>query len=138
MNPPTVTSRPSDEWRSDMTKVLVVDDEKNIRRLYESELKREGYEVETAESAEEALERIEDGPPDLVVLDIRLEGMDGIDCLRTIMERRRDLPVILNSAYSTYKQDFASWMADAYVVKSADLTELKAKIREVLEKRGRV
>lgn len=120
-----------------MTKLLVVDDEKNIRRLYESELRREGYEVETAESAEEALELIENDPPDLVVLDIRLEGMDGIDCLRTIMERRRDLPVILNSAYSTYKQDFASWMADAYVVKSADLTELKDKIREVLEKRGR-
>lgn len=120
-----------------MTKLLVVDDEKNIRRLYESELKREGYEVETAESAEEALELIEKSPPDLVVLDIRLEGMDGIDCLRTIMEKRRDLPVILNSAYSTYKQDFASWMADAYVVKSADLSELKQKVREVLTKRGR-
>jgi DNA-binding NtrC family response regulator len=121
-----------------MTRLLVVDDEKNIRRLYESELKREGYEVETAESAEDALELIEKSPPDLVVLDIRLEGMDGIDCLRTIMEKRRDLPVILNSAYSTYKQDFASWMADAYVVKSADLTELKQKVREVLAKRGRV
>jgi DNA-binding NtrC family response regulator len=121
-----------------MTKLLVVDDERNIRRLYESELKREGYDVETAESAEDALELIEKSPPDLVVLDIRLEGMDGIDCLRTIMEKRRDLPVILNSAYSTYKQDFASWMADAYVVKSADLTELKQKVREVLAKRGRV
>lgn len=120
-----------------MTKLLVVDDERNIRRLYESELKREGYEVETAESAEEALELIEKSSPDLVVLDIRLEGMDGIDCLRTIMEKRRDLPVILNSAYSTYKQDFASWMADAYVVKSADLTELKQTVREVLAKRGR-
>ena len=108
-----------------MSKVLVVDDEKNVRRLYEAELSKEGYEVETAESAEEALEAIEKAPPDLVVLDIRLEGMDGIDCLRTIMEKRRDLPVILNSAYSTYKQDFASWMADAYVVKSSDLTELK-------------
>lgn len=120
-----------------MTKLLVVDDEKNIRKLYETELTREGYQVTTAESAEEALDLIEKAPPDLVVLDIRLEGMDGIDCLRTIMEKRRDLPVILNSAYSTYKQDFASWMADAYVVKSADLTELKTKIREVLGKRGR-
>ena len=120
-----------------MTKLLVVDDEKNIRKLYESELKREGYDVETAESAEDALELIEKSPPDLVVLDIRLEGMDGIDCLRTIMETRRDLPVILNSAYSTYKQDFASWMADAYVVKSSDLTELKEKIKEVLTKRGK-
>ncbi|MBM3307685.1 MAG: response regulator [Candidatus Eisenbacteria bacterium] len=120
-----------------MTKLLVVDDEKNIRRLYESELKQEGYEVDTAESAEDALKLIAKSPPDLVILDIRLDGMDGIDCLRTIMEKRRDLPVILNSAYSTYKQDFASWMADAYVVKSADLTELKQKVREVLAKRGR-
>ena len=120
-----------------MTKLLVVDDEKNIRKLYESELKRVGYEVVTAESAEEALEMMEGDPPDLVVLDIRLEGMDGIDCLRTIMEKRRDLPVILNSAYLTYKQDFASWMADAYVVKSSDLTELKDTIEQVLEKRKR-
>ncbi len=121
-----------------MTKLLVVDDERNIRKLYESELTRAGYEVETAESAEEALEMIAKAPPDLVVLDIRLDGMDGIDCLRTIMETRRDLPVVLNSAYSTYKQDFASWMADAYVVKSADLTELKTKIKEVLESRGKL
>ncbi len=121
-----------------MTKILVVDDEKNIRRLYETELKREGYEVMTAESAEDALELMEESDPDLVVLDIRLEGMDGIDCLRSIMEKRRDLPVVLNSAYSTYKQDFASWMADAYVVKSADLTELKDTIKTVLEKRGKV
>jgi len=120
-----------------MTKLLVVDDEKNIRRLYETELTGAGYDVSTAESAEEALEMIEKEPPDLVILDIRLEGMDGIDCLRTIMEKRRDLPVILNSAYSTYKQDFASWMADAYVVKSADLSELKGTIEEVLEKRGK-
>ncbi len=120
-----------------MTKLLVVDDEKNIRKLYESELKREGYDVTSVESAEEALDQIERETPDLVVLDIRLDGMDGIDCLRTIMEKRRDLPVILNSAYSTYKQDFASWMADAYVVKSADLTELKDKIKEVLTARGK-
>ena len=120
-----------------MTKLLVVDDEKNIRKLYETELGREGYEVTTVESSEEALSLMEQELPDLVVLDIRLEGMDGIDCLRTLMEKRRDLPVILNSAYSTYKQDFASWMADAYVVKSSDLTELKDTIREVLANRGK-
>jgi len=118
-------------------KILVVDDEKNIRKLYETELRKEGYEITTAESGEEALEKIEKDDVDLVVLDIRLEGMDGIDCLRTIMEKRRDLPVVLNSAYSTYKQDFASWMADAYVVKSSDLTELKDTIKKVLVARGK-
>jgi DNA-binding NtrC family response regulator len=118
-------------------KILVVDDEKNIRKLYETELRKDGYEIVTAESGEEALEKIEKDDVDLVVLDIRLEGMDGIDCLRTIMEKRRDLPVVLNSAYSTYKQDFASWMADAYVVKSSDLTELKDTIKKVLVARGK-
>jgi len=118
-------------------KILVVDDEKNIRKLYETELRKEGYEIATAESGEEALDKIENDDIDLVVLDIRLEGMDGIDCLRTIMEKRRDLPVVLNSAYSTYKQDFASWMADAYVVKSSDLTELKDTIKDVLVARGK-
>jgi DNA-binding response OmpR family regulator len=118
-------------------KILVVDDEKNIRKLYENELRKEGYDVVTAESGEEALALLDENDIDLVVLDIRLEGMDGIDCLRTIVEKRRDLPVVLNSAYSTYKQDFASWMADAYVVKSSDLTELKDTIKEVLVARGK-
>ena len=118
--------------------VLVIDDEQGMRDMLAYELSQEGFDVVTAESAEEALAALEQCDPDLVVLDIRLEGMDGIDCLRSIMETRRDLPVILNSAYSTYKQDFASWMADAYVVKSSDLTELKGVVDEVLKKRGRV
>ncbi len=58
--------------------------------------------------------------------------MDGIEALGKMVERFKDIPVILNTAYSSYKEDFRSWAAEGYVVKSSDLTELKHKIKEVL------
>jgi DNA-binding response OmpR family regulator len=114
------------------SKILVVDDEENIRRLYKAELAADGYEVLTADSGESAVEAIEDHAPHLVVLDIRMSGSDGLDVLGTIKARSRETPVVLNSAFSMYKNDFKSWLADAYVVKSSDLSELKLKIRELL------
>lgn len=69
-----------------------------------------------------------------MVLDIAMPGMDGIEALGRILGQDNTLPVILNTAYSSYKDNFMSWSADAYVVKSSDLTELKAEIRKALEK----
>lgn len=115
-----------------MTKILVVDDEKNIRSLYEKELQEEGYEVVLASTAREALERFVADRPSLVVLDIRMPGMDGLEALGKLLAEDPKVPVILNSAYSSYKDNFLSWSADAYVVKSADLTELKATIKRLL------
>ncbi|MCH7921418.1 MAG: response regulator [Nitrospinae bacterium] len=115
-----------------MKRILVVDDEENIRLLYEEELAEEGYEVSVAASAEEALAQIEAHRPDLITLDIRMPGVDGIEFLRLLRERDRDLPVIIVTAYGEYKQDFSVWASDAYVVKSADLDELKAVVRKVL------
>ena len=63
-----------------------------------------------------------------------MPGMDGIEALGRILGQDNTLPVILNTAYSSYKDNFMSWSADAYVVKSSDLTELKAEIRKALEK----
>jgi len=113
-------------------RILVVDDEENIRQLYDEELSGEGYDVVTVDSGESAVSALDDHDPQLVVLDIRMAGDDGLDVLASIKARNRKMPVILNSAFSTYKNDFKSWLADAYVVKSSDLTELKAKIRELL------
>lgn len=113
-------------------KILVVDDETNIRLLYKEELEDEGYEVLLAEDAEDAREKIEKESPDLVTLDIKMPGMDGIQFLNQLKEKYHNLPVILCSAYGSYKQDFRVWSSDAYVVKSADLRELKLMIREVL------
>ena len=119
-----------------MTKVLVVDDEKNLRTLYECELGEAGYDVVVASDGTEALRMVESEKPDLVVLDIRMPGPDGLETMGRMLSRDNRLPVILNSAYSSYKESFLSWSADAYVVKSSDLSELKTKIREVLEARA--
>jgi DNA-binding response OmpR family regulator len=117
-----------------MKTILIVDDEKNIRKLYEKELNRDGYKVMVASSGEEALAAVDASPPDLIVLDIRMPQMDGIEMLNHLMAKHRNIPVILNSAYSSYKDDYFTWAADAYVIKSANLDELKMKIKEILEK----
>ena len=115
--------------------IMVVDDEENIRWLYKEELEEEGYSIATAASGEEALQIITEIKPDLVVMDIKMPGISGVDTLIKIKEIDKNIPVILCSAYGDYKQDFTTWASDAYVVKSASLDELKKAIREVLEKR---
>ena len=115
-----------------MTKVMIVDDEKNLRTLYETELAEAGYQVILASDGNEAMRLLESEKPDLVVLDIRMPGPDGLETMGRLLSRNNRLPVILNTAYSSYKESFLSWSADAYVVKSSDLTELKSKIGEVL------
>ncbi len=115
-----------------MKRILVVDDEENIRFLYKEELEEDGYTVELARSGEEALSKLPDFEPDLITLDIKMPGMGGIEVLKQIRQENRDLPIILCSAYSDYKQDFTTWASDAYVVKCADLTELKSTIRKLL------
>lgn len=113
--------------------ILIVDDEENIRLLYKEELQDEGFEVDLAENGYEAIEKVRAKDYDLVVLDIKMPGMDGIKTLTEIKSIKKDLPVILCSAYSEYKQDLTSWVSEEYVVKSADTTELKQKIKALLK-----
>ncbi len=115
-----------------MKKILVVDDEKNIRFLLKEELADEGYDVIMAENGARALEMINSEKPDLVTLDIKMPGEDGLSVLRKIRETEYDLPVIICSAYSVYKSDFSAVAADHYVVKSSNFTELKNRIRDIL------
>lgn len=116
-----------------MKRILVVDDEEGIRQLYKEELEEEGYEVELAERGEEALDKISRSKPDVVILDLRMPGMGGVEVLERIREQDKELPVIMCTAYGEYKRDLTTWASDAYVVKSADLTELKGVIREFLD-----
>lgn len=118
-----------------MARLLVVDDERDIRHLYAAELEDEGYEVETAGSGTEAAEKLSRQTFDLVVLDIQMKGESGLQLLQKIVKERTDLPVILCTAFSCYKEDFSSWLADGYVVKSSDLSELKREIVRVLKKK---
>ena len=115
-----------------MKKILVVDDDDAIRKLINLELTEEGYQVLTASNAKDALEMVETEDLDLVILDIRMPGMDGLEALPRILGLKEGLKVILNTAYSQYQESFMSWAADAYVIKSSDLTELKAKVKELL------
>ncbi len=113
-------------------KILVVDDEEHMRQLFKEELTDEGYEVYLAADGEEAIRLADEVKPDLVTLDVRMPGMDGIEVLRVLKEKRRDLPMIMCTAYPEYKHNFGVWASDAYVVKSGDLKELKDTIKRVL------
>ncbi len=115
-------------------KILVVDDEEPLRVLYKKELEREGYEVLVASNGKEALLRLQEENPDLIVLDIIMPVMDGMEALGPILGKDRKVPIILHTSYPEYRQDYKSWAADAYITKSPDLTELKQKIRELLER----
>jgi|UniRef100_A0A7V6DPZ3 two-component system response regulator (stage 0 sporulation protein F) len=116
-----------------MKKILVADDEMAIRLLYSEELKEEGYEVYTASNGREALDIIDTMPLDLVILDIKMPEMDGIEALRQIKEKKPNLPVLLSTAYGEYKQDFATWASDDYLVKSSDLEDLKNAVKRHLK-----
>lgn len=115
-----------------MKKILVVDDEENIRELYRDELAEEGYKVELAADGHEALEKIETFRPDLVTLDVKMPGIDGIEVLRRIREKHRALPVMLLTAFGEFRQDFNTWASEAYIVKSHDTAELKETVRRLL------
>ena len=112
-------------------KILVVDDEQNLRILYEDELKEEGYLVDVADSAESAFKALEVSDYDVIVLDVQMPGLSGLEAMGRILHKNRQQAIILNTAYSQFKDDFESWSADAYVVKSSDLSELKEKIRDL-------
>jgi two-component system, response regulator, stage 0 sporulation protein F len=116
-----------------MSKILLVDDEEYIRRLYAEELSEEGYEVVTVATGHDLLRKINLSQPSVVILDIRLIDYDGLELLQEIRSRYHDLPVILCTAYDTYKEDRKSFAADYYVIKSFDLSELKMMIGRALE-----
>ena len=119
-----------------MARLLIIDDEANIRLLYAQELGDDGHEVVTAATVSEALSRLNEQTFDLVILDIKLKSESGLDLLQQIVKERHNLPVILCSAFSCYKDDFSAWLADGYVVKSSNIEELKMSVDKVLGKKS--
>lgn len=117
-----------------MKTVLVVDDNKYHLLFYEQELALEGYNIVTAKDGCEALKKIEEHSPDLVVLDIIMPKIGGIELMGRILSEHKKIPVIINTVYIGYMDNFISWAVDAYIIKSSDLTELKNKIKELLGK----
>lgn len=115
-----------------MKTILVVEDERNLRTMYAQELEAEGYEVIAVSDAHTARATFKENKIDLAILDIKLDGPSGIDVLQHLAKEHRGVKVIINTAYPTYKNDFQTWSADAYVVKSSNLDELKNKVRELV------
>ncbi len=115
-----------------MKKILLVDDEENIRFVYEEEFMDEGYGVISAATGKEALALFSQEKPDLVILDIQMPGMNGIEVLRHMKTVDPKVPVILCSAYPEFKQDLGAWASEEYVVKSSDLSSLKEVVNRYL------
>lgn len=108
-----------------MARILLVEDEANLRLLYRFELEEAGYSIVDAETGADALNVLAQEKIDAVVLDLKLPDVHGLQLLDEMLSRRRDLRIIINTAYDQFRDDFHSWGADAFVVKSSDLSELK-------------
>ncbi len=117
--------------------IIVIDDDEALRLLYTQDLGRSGYTVDTASCASDAIERFSETNYDLAIVDIEMPGTDGLELLGQLREISPETRLVINSAYSTYKADFNSWLADGYIVKSSDLEPLKTKIKELLVKSDR-
>ncbi|MHC4405645.1 MAG: sigma-54-dependent transcriptional regulator [Planctomycetota bacterium] len=115
-------------------RILVVDDEISQRRLLGGFLESLGIDVDEAGSAEDALESIRGSVPDMVLLDVRLPGMSGIDSLPEIRKIAGDLPVLLITAYADLRQAVAAIKVGAndYLAKPLDLDELETVIFDTI------
>ena len=113
--------------------IMIVDDSSTMLMSLRNSLEIAGFKVLAANDGQPALDQLLGGAkPDLIITDIRMPGKNGIELITQIMGLRKDIPIIINSAYQSHKEDFMTWAADAYVVKSSSLDELKLKIKELI------
>lgn len=111
--------------------ILVIDDEADIRTLLIEEFGKM-FKVVTAKDGEEGLKNIFEKKPDLVILDIRMPKMNGLEVLRKAKAFFPTIPVVLCTAFSSYKTVYAASLADAFVVKSPDLSELEETVEQLI------
>lgn len=115
-------------------KIMIVDDDPNLRLLYQKELAADEYDIISADDAESALQLLKKENCRVVVLDIEMPEISGLELVTKIKKDQPNTKVILNSAYPMYKADFKSWLADDYLVKSSDLNPLREKIKQLMDK----
>jgi DNA-binding response OmpR family regulator len=125
--------------RADKTKILVIDDEPNIVQTLQDRLEMNEYRVFTAHNGRDGLDKFEREKPDVILLDVIMPVMDGLEMLETLRKRPdgQDVSIIMLTARSQ-TQDIARANAcgiDDYIVKPFDLSELLAKIESVIEHR---
>ena len=121
-----------------MARLLVVDDEKGIRDALRQLFEYEGHDVAVAEDGMEAIERVADAPPDVIFLDVKMPGMDGIDVLARLREKDPDALVIIISGHGTIDTAVEATRKGAYdfLEKPLDTARLLVTLRRALELRG--
>ena len=129
---------PSD--RRDQAKVLVVEDDAEVRTLLSGFLTAKGFAVKVAESGHGALEVLAEEPVDLILSDVRMPGMTGIELCRTVKERDPDIDLVLMSAYSCVRDAVEAIQLGAadYVEKPIDFRRLERVLQAVLDKRNQI
>lgn len=115
-----------------MAKILIVEDDETQLLFCKEELQEEGYEVTLARNGKEALRSLEDSPYDLIILDLLMPEMDGLETLGKIVSRYKKVRIIIYTAYPKCRGEFISWLADAYLRKSSDFSTLKQTVRQLL------
>ena len=119
-----------------MAHVLIVDDQPYVREFLSEELAHDGYRTETIGDPDSIWGLLTHWRPDVVLLDLYLDGFKGWDILRDIKKKAPDLPVLILTAYDTFEDDPRLSQADGYVIKSfVNLDKLKEKIADVLERK---
>lgn len=116
-------------------RILVVDDEPQVRRVMRTTLTAEGYTISEARNGEEALERFRSQVPDIILLDVNMPGMDGLEACRQI-RKTSDVPIIMLTVRSAERDKVLALDvgADDYVVKPFGMQELLARIRAALRR----
>jgi len=114
--------------------ILITEDEELLSQVYKDSLEKDGYEVLIAEDGATALNLVNIKKPDLVIIDIKLPDMDGLELLEELRTKFPDLPIIMCSAYDTYRVEYEVWSSKIsdYIVKPVSLEELKLKIKKIL------
>ena len=116
-----------------MARILVVEDDEPLRSLYKYELEEEGHEVMIAEDGKTALKSLEQFSCDLIILDMVMPEMDGLETLTKIASRPKKIPVVIHTAYLQPKGEILAGVADACLTKSSDLSLLKSTVKRLLE-----
>ena len=119
-----------------MAQILIVDGDERYRSRCSGDLEREGHEVTTASNGFDALRAVERHVPDVVITEIQLPGMDGLDLMSRLLAEHRQVIVILNSASLHYKESFMSWAADGFVAKSVEGLELRTTVEALLDRKA--
>jgi CheY-like chemotaxis protein len=118
-----------------MTKILIIDDDPDVRIVMDSLMKRQGYEVATASRKEEAMDKLQEFRPSVILLDVLLSGADGREICQEIKadKETKNIPVIMFSAHPGAAENISSYGADDFITKPINTEMLLQKLDKALK-----